>query len=231
LLLAGMGAAASTAGLSDSTQKALDGMPESAKTELGALLAKQTDAKKAADPAEAAAATKMQAIQRGNLQRNEAAGIEKWGKKVFEQFDTDKNGKLSCKELTRALKSLPKTKPVSAKPGTKYMSVDDMVKAMDENADGEMDLKEWLKNLAKCAGLYAALIENVNEEGKMASFRSFEEQKKKREGEVAALEAKETRTPEEDKELEEYKKEIESLGKKIEEANENAKKAAAEATA
>jgi len=218
-----MGAGAST--LTEDTQKALAGMPDAAQAELKALYEKQTAAaapKK--DPAEDAAATKLQAIQRGNLQRNEAAGIDKWGKKVFEQFDTDKNGKLSNKELTRALKALPKTKPQSAKPGAKFMSVEKMIEAMDENGDGEMDLKEWLKNLGKCSGLYAALVENVNEEGKVAEFRSFEEQKKKREGEVAELEKKETRTEEEEKTLKEYKEQIESLAKKIEEANENAKK-------
>ena len=170
-----MGAAASTNGLSDETAKALESMPEAAKAELKAFMEKDKPAAvEAKDPAMDAAATKLQAIQRGNLQRNEAAGIEKWGKAVFEQFDTNKDGKLSNKELTEALKSLPKTKPKSAKPGAKFMSVEDMTKAMDENGDGETDLKEWLANLAKCAGLYAALIENVNEEGKVVKA---EEQK------------------------------------------------------
>ena len=220
-----MGAGASS--LSKETQEALKGMPEAAQSELKAMYEKQAPAEAKKDPAEDAAAAKLQAIQRGNLQRNEAAGIDKWGKKVFEQFDTDKNGKLSNKELTRALKSLPKTKPQSAKPGAKFMSVEDMITSMDENGDGEMDLKEWLKNISKCSGLYAALIENVNEEGKVAAFRSFEEQKAKREGEVAELEKKGTRTEEEEKTLKEYKEQIEGLAKKIEEASENEKKAEA----
>jgi Ca2+-binding EF-hand superfamily protein len=35
--------------------------------------------------------------------------LEKWGRSVFVQFDTDGNGKLSPKELAKALSSLPRT--------------------------------------------------------------------------------------------------------------------------
>ena len=109
---------------------------------------------------------------------------------MFAQFDTDKDGRLSTKELTRALKSLPKSKPKHIPPGTKFMSVDDMIAALDVDGDGSIDETEWLDNLAKCAGLAAALAENVNEAGEVASFRSFEEQKAKREAQVAALREK-----------------------------------------
>jgi Ca2+-binding EF-hand superfamily protein len=153
--------------------------------------------------------------------------LEKWGRSVFEQFDTDKDGKLSVKELTRALKSLPRKKPKNIPPGTKFMSVDEMIAAMDADGDGSIDVNEWLERLVSCAGLAAALAENVNEDGVIAAFRSFEQQKAKREGEVAALEAKESRTTEEEAELVEFKRQIESLQKKIGEAAANAEAAAA----
>ena len=218
-----MGAAASAqpelAGLSADTTKALEGLPEAAKAE---LLAALKTAKEEGSAKEDAAAAKLQAIQRGNNARA-AADISKWGKSVFKQFDTDKNGKLSNKELTRALKSLPKVKPKTMPSDAKFMTVEQMIESMDADGDGGIDLNEWLSHIQKCVGLHAALAENVNDDGKVANFRSFEEQKAKREKEVAALEAKETRTPEEDKELEDYKAQIVSLAKKIEEANANEK--------
>ena len=157
--------------------------------------------------------------------------LEKWGRSVFAQFDTDKDGGLSVKELTRALKSLPRKKPKNIPPGAKFMSVDEMIAAMDADGDGSIDVDEWLSRLGSCAGLAAALAENVNEDGEIATFRSFEQQKAKREGEVAALEAKESRTEEEEAELVEFKRQIESLGKKIEEAAANSAAAAASAGA
>ena len=164
------------------------------------------------------------------LKSNKASSDDKligqWGLSTFKQFDTDKNGKLSKKELSRALKSLPKTKPATIPEGAKFQSVDEMIAAMDSDGDGDISPKEWLDNLHSCPGLAAALAENVNAAGRIENYRSFEEQKAKREKEVAALEAKETRTEEEEKELKEYKEQIESLAKKIKEAEENAAKAA-----
>ena len=163
------------------------------------------------------------------------ASIKVWGTTVFHQFDTDKNGVLDSKELSRALKALPKTKPTRAPPGAKFMSVDEMVAAMDADGNGSVDLEEWLGNLSKCAGLAAALAESVNEAGVIEKFRSFEEQKAKREREIAELESKMmTASPEEmekiGEEMAEYERQVASLAKKIEEANANAARLAAEAT-
>ena len=98
--------------------------------------------------------------------------IEKWGKSVFEQFDTDKNGKLTPQELNAALKSLPRKKPKTIPPGAKFMSLDEMIAAMDEDGDGSIDLAEWLSRLGSCAGLAAALDENVNADGEIANFKA-----------------------------------------------------------
>ena len=102
------------------------------------------------------------------------------------------------------------------------MSVDEMIAAMDADGDGSIDLTEWLKRLSSCAGLAAALAENVNENGEIPTFRSFEEQQAKRRREVAALEEKESRTEEEEATLIEYRRQIESLQTKIEQAAANA---------
>merc|ERR1711969_385981 len=99
-----------------------------------------------------------------------APAIETWGKSVFEQFDTDHNGKLTPQELTAALKSLPRKKPKTIPPGAKFMSLDEMISAMDEDGDGAIDLAEWLSRLGSCAGLAAALDENVNADGEIAKF-------------------------------------------------------------
>ena len=98
--------------------------------------------------------------------------IEQWGKSVFEQFDTDKNGKLTPQELSAALKSLPRKKPKTIPPGAKFMSLDEMIAAMDEDGDGSIDLAEWLSRLGSCAGLAAALDENVNADGEIANFKA-----------------------------------------------------------
>ena len=77
-----------------------------------------------------------------SMEESLADAIKSWGKSVFEQFDTDKNGVLDNKELSRALKSLPKTKPTMAPPNAKYMSVEEMVTAMDADGSGACDANE-----------------------------------------------------------------------------------------
>ena len=157
------------------------------------------------------------------LEQSLQKAIAAWGRSVFEQFDTDKNGVLDKKELGRALKALPKTKPTMAPPNAKFMSVEEMIEAMDADNSGGVDVDEWQQNLAKCAGLAAALAESVNDSGVVEKFRSFEQQKAKREKEIAELESKlVTASPEEmeklTQEMQEYERQVESLAKKIEEA-------------
>jgi predicted RNase H-like nuclease (RuvC/YqgF family) len=114
-----------------------------------------------------------------------------------------------------------------APPNAKFMSVEEMIEAMDADNSGGVDVDEWLQNLAKCAGLAAALAESVNDSGVVEKFRSFEQQKAKREKEIAELESKlVTASPEEmeklTQEMQEYERQVESLAKKIEEAAANA---------
>jgi len=54
-----------------------------------------------------------------------------------------------------------KTKPKKVPPGVKFQSVEEMMTAMDSDESGSLDLAEWLTNLGQCAGLAAALAENV----------------------------------------------------------------------
>ena len=68
--------------------------------------------------------------------------------KLFKQFDTDKDGKLSKKELVRALRSLPKKKPKKQTLMANALLLaaltearEKIVKAFDRPADGRRDLR------------------------------------------------------------------------------------------
>ena len=93
-----------------------------------------------------------------------ARKIEEWGAATFSRF-ANAEGKITKKELTAALKMLPRTKPKKAMPGTKFQSIDEMIESMDADGDGEIDEAEWLVNLKACPGLAAALAENVEAAG------------------------------------------------------------------
>ena len=80
--------------------------------------------------------------------------IEEWGAATFSRF-ANAEGKITKKELTAALKMLPRTKPKKTMPGTKFQSVDEMIESMDADGDGEIDEAEWLVNLKACPGLAA----------------------------------------------------------------------------
>jgi Ca2+-binding EF-hand superfamily protein len=191
----------------------------------------------AADPATPAAPAPVPKLWDGPppLEVALESSIRAWGASVFAQFDTDKNGRLDGKELSRALKALPKTKPTAAPPGAKFQTVDEMIRELDGDGDGSVDEAEWLANLSKCAGLAAALAAAVNDAGVVEKFRSFEQQKAKREAEIADLEGKLTAaaTAEEQaalaEEMAEYERQVASLAKKIEEADANAAARAAAA--
>ena len=126
-------------------------------------------------------------------QKQQAArrqGIEIWGAAVFHYFDSNHDGKLSSVELARALKSLPKTKPQKCPPGTKFQTVEDMINAMDADQNGYVEESEWVENLSKCPGLYAALAEYTDENGELPTFLSYEELLARRKKELAELQVR-----------------------------------------
>ena len=153
----------------DETNKAAQAVPlnEQTAAQISSLAKKLEEfAKVAGALAEAKAKADLGKGLKSKGASNDAKMIGQWGLSVFKQFDTDKNGKLSKKELARALKSLPKTKPASIPEGAKFQSVDEMIASMDADGDGDVDPKEWLDNLHNCPGLAAALAENVNAAGR-----------------------------------------------------------------
>jgi Ca2+-binding EF-hand superfamily protein len=66
--------------------------------------------------------------------------------KAFIQFDTDKSGSLSRKELKSALKALPRPDDPSLKAGGK--ALDKMLASFDEDGDDSIDLQEWIANMS-----------------------------------------------------------------------------------
>jgi len=147
--------------------------------------------------------------------------INKWGRKVFAQFDANRDGRMSMKELTRGLKALPKTKPVSAPQGTKFLSVEELIASLDKDANGYLDLHEWLTMLKDCAGLEAAIAEAVDETGELSSYRSLDDQLAKRIAQIAAYAEKKTLSESEEAEKAEYERQAASLQAKIDEAQLN----------
>ena len=135
-----------------------------------------TEATTEGGDAEAAAAAEAEPKEAAPMPEPFDPKIEEWGRSVFAQFDTNnKDGGLSAKELTRALKSLPWKKPKNVPLGTKFQSVDAMITAIAADGDGNIDVDQWLSRLGSCAGLAAALAENVNEDSEIATFRAEDE--------------------------------------------------------
>jgi Ca2+-binding EF-hand superfamily protein len=150
------------------------------------------------------------------------APVEAWAKAVFAQFDTNADGKIDTNELKRAIKSLPVVVPRNAAEAQAMGDdLDELIGRMDSSGDGQLDESEWIGNIRACGGLHARIAAAIGEDGTVATFRDFEDQKEKREGEITALEAKAERSEDEEKELASYKKQVESLTKKITERNSN----------
>jgi Ca2+-binding EF-hand superfamily protein len=66
--------------------------------------------------------------------------------KAFIQFDTDKSGSLSRKELKSALKALPRPDDPALKAGGK--ALDKMLASFDQDGDDSIDLQEWIANMS-----------------------------------------------------------------------------------
>ena len=96
--------------------------------------------------------------------------LARWGSSVFKQFDADGNGRLDGKELAAALKKLPMERPKSVPPGTKMMTVDQLIHALDSDGDGTVSMAEWLSNLSSCVGLAHCLTEIMDKDGNIPGF-------------------------------------------------------------
>ena len=96
--------------------------------------------------------------------------LARWGSSVFKQFDADGNGRLDGKELAAALKKLPMERPKNVPPGTKMMTVDQLIHALDSDGDGTVSMAEWLSNLSSCVGLAHCLTEIMDRDGNIPGF-------------------------------------------------------------
>lgn len=94
----------------------------------------------------------------------------RWATKVFDSFDTDKDGKLDAKELAASLQKLPKMRPFSLPPGTKMLTVDELIATLDGDGDQKVSKAEWVENLGKCVGLAHCLSDNMDENGNLPGF-------------------------------------------------------------
>lgn len=79
--------------------------------------------------------------------------------KVFDQFDTDKSGDLSKDEIKNALVCLGLSDTIN---------VDDLLKDMDDDANGEISIEEFRNNLPK--SVLQAMSAKLNEVGLIEGF-------------------------------------------------------------
>ena len=78
---------------------------------------------------------------------------------MFDQFDTDKSGDLSKEEIRAAIICL----------GLKdTVNVDDLLKDMDTDANGEISIEEFRNNLPK--SVLQAMSAKLNEAGLIEGF-------------------------------------------------------------
>ena len=102
---------------------------------------------------------------------------------VFNQIDLDKSGTVDTSELKRMLYGLRKVFPVGEE------EINAMVAKIDTDGDGEIDEKEWCKNLHFLPALKKALILDMDPEtGRLQSYRSAEDQLAKLLGNIMRLE-------------------------------------------
>jgi Ca2+-binding EF-hand superfamily protein len=90
---------------------------------------------------------------------------------VFNQIDVDKSGTISTDEFSRLLKGMKRLYKVSAAQEA------EMVKILDSDGSGEIDIVEWCRNLYKAPGLKAALQKDLDPNtGRLKSFRTPRQQ-------------------------------------------------------
>ena len=86
---------------------------------------------------------------------------------VFNQIDVDKGGTISVEEFRRLLQGIKKLYTVS--PAQEA----ELIKALDSDGSGEIDVVEWCNNLYLAPGLKAALQKDLDPKtGRLKSFRT-----------------------------------------------------------
>jgi len=92
---------------------------------------------------------------------------------------------------------------------------------MDDDESGSIDLYQWLNSVSQCSGLAAAIAANVDEEGTLPNYRTFEQQKEKRQQQIQKLQGLTTRSQEEERILLDYTRQVEKLTQSISQAKIN----------
>mmetsp|Transcript_14245 Transcript_14245/g.33718 ORF Transcript_14245/g.33718 Transcript_14245/m.33718 type:complete len:369 (-) Transcript_14245:58-1164(-) len=97
---------------------------------------------------------------------------------VFNQIDMDHSGSVDAAELKRALIALPRNgRHVGDGKDPPFVPFEGMVATLDSDSSGEISLSEWIENLGKLPDLQKAIEASVDPRtGKLAKYRSLEEQ-------------------------------------------------------
>merc|ERR1712232_1019538 len=131
------------------------------------------------------------------------------GVSVFAQMDLDKSGTISEAELFRLFKSMAHIYKKSDE------EIKEIMKTLDSDGSGEIDELEWRHNLAKCPGLLAALVGDLDPDtGKLRSYRTMEQQLAKLLGNIERLEQRRKEGKDVAKELESRKTQAKRMREK-----------------
>merc|ERR1719409_984437 len=91
---------------------------------------------------------------------------------VFNQIDLMKTRKVDKKGLERLVKSL-----ASAYKDKEIEPVDDIMKILDVDQSGDIDITEWCTKIKDCPKFYAVLQADLDPDwGKLRSYRNLEDQ-------------------------------------------------------
>jgi len=131
---------------------------------------------------------------------------------VFNQIDVDGSGSIDTSELKRLLKRLPRNKPADGSP---FVPFEELASTLGGD-DAQISLLEWVDNLAKLPGLKAAVESNVDAAtGKLSVYLSLEQRLEKVAADVVVLELNESRTDEENAELERKQADVSQMRARI----------------
>lgn len=131
---------------------------------------------------------------------------------VFNQIDVDGSGSIDTSELQRLLKRLPRNKPADGSP---FVPFEELASTLGGD-DAQISLLEWVDNLAKLPGLKAAVESNVDAAtGKLSVYLSLEQRLEKVAADVVVLELNESRTDDENAELERKQADVSQMRARI----------------